>query len=164
MSDLDSRALEAQFLDQFLANWEDAIEDEAEDRRRQQRRTFPYVQSIAPLANGEPPRSSEFRNVRCRDISGSGFSFVVNEEPTFKNLVVVFGSRPNMLYMKAAVVHVTSHDAGGKTQYVVGCRYEGRMPADQVQLPRNAEAPTAAQLRQPMPAEAATDIRPRGQR
>ncbi|HEY2880993.1 MAG TPA: GAF domain-containing protein [Pirellulales bacterium] len=96
------------------------------DRRQRSRRSFPYVQMIAPMVDGQPPQDHQFRSVRCRDISPTGFSYLSTTPPDFQDLMVALGSDSTTTYLAARVMHATIVERDNKIAYVVGCRYLAR--------------------------------------
>jgi PAS domain S-box-containing protein len=101
------------------------------DRRVRTRRSFPYVQMIAPMVNGEMPPEHRFRPVRCRDISPTGFSFLSPTPPDFQDLMVALGGETTTTYLAARVMHATIVERDNKAAYIVGCRYLSRANADE---------------------------------
>ena len=98
------------------------------ERRRRQRRAFPYCQSIAPVLNGSLPKKEEFRHVECHNITAGGFAYVSEKPPESKQLVIALGSPPQLTYLIAQVVHTTPTTHNGKPAYLIGCSYTGRAP------------------------------------
>jgi len=108
-----------------LRNLRQQLEDPAnedEHHPRSDRRPFVYVQRIAPYASTLPDRAS-FREVMCRDISTSGFSFLSKLPPEFKQLVVELGVPPNAMYVIGRVARVERQP---DNNYVVGCKFTSR--------------------------------------
>lgn len=121
------------------------------ERRDASRGSFSATQRIAPLRGGRFPEDSEFVDVLCRDLSTSGFSFLLPTAPDFAALVAAFGTPPNMIYVAAEITHCTNvpihrsgmiedaddhatgtapHDADGRPQKpvaLVGCRFTKRL-------------------------------------
>ncbi|HZZ29479.1 MAG TPA: PAS domain S-box protein [Pirellulales bacterium] len=100
------------------------------DRRQRTRRAFPYVQKIAPLIPGTSPENHEYRSVRCRDISPTGFSFLSPTPPDFQDLIVALGADSTTTYLAARVMHATIVERDNKVAYIVGCRYLSRAEPD----------------------------------
>lgn len=98
----------------------------AGDRRISDRRTYACQQYIAPYINGNLPKQSEFRLVRCLDLSPSGFSFLTPHVPTSEYLVVALGSAP-YIFVSACVVHCTSQQYENRRMFLVGCRFVARI-------------------------------------
>ena len=109
------------------------------ERRSSPRRPYPYVQSIAAQPDAEvvPPAHSFFE-VRCRDISPDGFSFITYERPAFDRLVVSFGAAPSPILVSARVAHVTAMPSIEEGAYVVGCDYLGRIKNRATGEPENS--------------------------
>jgi hypothetical protein len=98
-----------------------------DDRRAALRRGFPHKQFVAPYHGGCLPSRVSFREVMCRDISATGFSFLSSQIPDFEALVVALGVAPNLTYMTARVVNrvqIADHPA---PLYRIGCRFSGRL-------------------------------------
>ena len=96
------------------------------ERRLELRRAYPTLQCIAPYDGQSIPELNRFQEVRCRDISSHGFSFFFDENPKFKQLVVVFGGGSSRILLIAEVRHISEFQRHGRTEYLVGCRYLGR--------------------------------------
>ena len=103
------------------------------DRRNGRRKGYEAMQWLAPYEPGRPIRRESFREVRCRDISLGGFSYLLLEKPDYDEVVVALGSYPNMTYVRAKVVHVAK-DTPTPDTYLVGCRFAERL-APQPQQP-----------------------------
>ncbi len=100
------------------------------DRRKQARRAYPYLQSIAPVDGDRLPELREFSEVRCHDISPCGFSFLAPSPPRHDHFVVAFGSPPSRIYLIAKVVHMNSYRHEAADMYLVGCQYTSRANYD----------------------------------
>lgn len=96
------------------------------EQRRSIRRSYHYVQRIAPLVGDRMPRPDQFFEVQCNDISAGGISFFLDKPPAFEHLVVALGREPALSYFAADVARVASIDRGGAKSYLVGCRFTGR--------------------------------------
>ncbi|MCA9267708.1 MAG: PAS domain S-box protein [Planctomycetales bacterium] len=97
------------------------------DRRARPRRSFQYLQRIAPQYGKALPPQSAFCERQCNDISSQGFSFVAPTEPDHQKVVVAFGVAPAVVYLLAEIRHSTPKTTDGRTQHIVGCRYLGRV-------------------------------------
>jgi PAS domain S-box-containing protein len=97
------------------------------EQRRSFRRQYRYRQSIAPITQGAMPSRREFFEVDCRDISASGIAFVLDHSPNFESLVVALGRYPAVKHFTARVVRVAQMEQDGRTRYLVGCRFLGRV-------------------------------------
>jgi len=74
------------------------------DRRCGSRRPFRLTQRIAPGYCWEVPPESAWIDVRCYDLAQGGFSFFLDEKPTFERLVARFHSAES-IYIAARVAH-----------------------------------------------------------
>jgi PAS domain S-box-containing protein len=97
------------------------------ERRTHDRRPYSCVQSIAPCIDGKLPERSQFRPVRCHDISPRGFSFLLTAPPDFDELIAAFGSAQSRLYLRGRVIHSSPFRHGGRNVLLVGCEYIGRV-------------------------------------
>jgi PAS domain S-box-containing protein len=97
------------------------------DRRTSQRKLFPYRQQVAPYENGIIPPRSSFTLARCWDISAGGISFLFDEPPRFKSLVVVLGGPGNEVLMSAEIVRLTEISEQDAKGVLVGCRFTGKL-------------------------------------
>lgn len=78
-------------------------EDMDGERRQSQRQAFLTTQRIAPYDGRRFPKEADFFEVRCRDLTGRGFSFLMDEQPYFTQLVAEFGEDPNVIYVVAEI-------------------------------------------------------------
>lgn len=102
-------------------------ETKGSERRAHGRRAYPYLQAVAPVNGDQLPDKRMFREVRCRDISRQGFSFLSPVRPEPKHVVVAFGSHPSLMYLLAEVVHVSPTEFNSCRVFHVGCRYVRRV-------------------------------------
>lgn len=79
--------------------------DESVERRTHERQPFQSIQRIAARRGLALPDESEFFEVRCHDLTGGGFSFLLTREPDFDSLVATFGTPPKAIYIAARVTH-----------------------------------------------------------
>jgi hypothetical protein len=68
------------------------------------RRVFRLTQRIAPGYCWEVPPESAWIDVRCYDLAQAGFSFFLDEKPSFERLVAMFRSA-EPIYVAARVNH-----------------------------------------------------------
>jgi diguanylate cyclase len=122
---VSARAEVAEVVRQQLAESEG--ERWCSDRRKQPRRRFVRIQSVAPLVDGRFPAAETFREVQCRDLTSSGFSFWLPAPPDFKSMVVALGTDGNVRYLTAEVAHATKMQQDGSVAYLVGGRFTGRI-------------------------------------
>jgi hypothetical protein len=79
-------------------------DDRPSERRRHQRQRFLGIQRLAPWDGCKFPAEDAFVEVPCYDLTRSGFSFFAHQRPSFEQLVVGFGQKPNLLYISAKPV------------------------------------------------------------
>jgi len=102
-------------------------EESASDRRgTQSRHDFHCMQLIAPVIDGRMPDQSMFRRVQCLDLSQNGFAYLSPEPPTEESLIVALGSVP-FTFLSAQVMHHRPIAQGSAIEYLVGCRFTGRL-------------------------------------
>ena len=94
------------------------------ERRKSERRPYPYVQLIAPVIGQQAPSPDAFEKILCHDISSGGFSFFAQKPPKTKRVVAAFGVPGSLTYLAAEIVHC--RHVVDKQMYLVGCRYLGR--------------------------------------
>jgi hypothetical protein len=126
-------------------------EEEPAERRGTVRHTFAATERIAPYRGGRFPDEGEFAEVRCHDLSQTGFAFFLPAPPDFTSLVVAFGTPPELIYAVAEVMHFSrvllhpsgvveevgdppegagarlSHGQAGRPMVLVGCRLVKRL-------------------------------------
>lgn len=118
-----------------------------DNRRNRDRKTYQCIQRLAPLVTGHTPALAEFQEVKCQDLSPGGFSFLCAQPPEHETYVVELGKPPVLIYVTARVVHVSELRADSLVQFLVGCRFTGRLPAEgdaarHPSLTTNGESPT----------------------
>jgi len=99
------------------------------EQRRAVRESFDGIQSIAPYGDGQPPDPADFRQVRCQDLSVNGVSYFDDEPPTFNRFLMVLGSNPAVC-MIGEVIRYTKVAGVDGPEFVIGCKFVGRAPAD----------------------------------
>lgn len=97
------------------------------NRRRSLRKEFPYIQLVGPMRAGKLPHADEFKEVRCRDISPTGFSYITKSPPDYQELVVALGAYPSQLYLTAQIMHVNRYRQEEQDLMLVGCAYTSRV-------------------------------------
>ncbi|MGH7138739.1 MAG: PilZ domain-containing protein [Pirellulales bacterium] len=97
------------------------------NRRGGDRNRYHCLQRIAPLVGEQVPPLAEFQEVACQDLSPGGFSFVCDDPPEFDNYAVELGKSPVLIYVTARVVHISELRRGPRVQFLVGCRFTGRL-------------------------------------
>jgi len=101
------------------------------DQRRSPRRAYRFRQGIAPMHDQQMPSSDEFFDVEFWDISACGFSFFMEQLPTFDTLLAALGRSPALSHFSARVMRVARMTQDDKTRYLVGCDF-----IDRVHLPK----------------------------
>ena len=96
------------------------------ERRKRPRRSYPYLQKIAPVIGGKLPDQDDFGNVQCNDIAAGGFAYFSDSAPPSDILVVALGVPPKVTYLTGKVAHSTKIRRNGRDQFVIGCNYTGR--------------------------------------
>ncbi len=79
-------------------------DDAGDERWGESRRPFRLTERIAPGYCWEVPPESAWIDVRCYDLAQGGFSFFLDEKPTFDRLVARFRSA-EPIYVAARVSH-----------------------------------------------------------
>ena len=97
-----------------------------DDLRTSPRHTFPYLQLVASVTDGNMPSVDDFHTVPCEDVSGSGIAFFLDEEPEAMEYVVALGTPQNRTYVCARVVQVRQVPDQGRVRYRVGCQFTHR--------------------------------------
>ena len=95
------------------------------ERRDGRRHSYRCIQSVAPMRAGRLPEASQFRPVRCVDLSAAGLSYLDDESPVASNLIVALGT-DNPVWMIAAVVRDEFVAVDGEHLHRVACRFTGR--------------------------------------
>lgn len=97
------------------------------DLRTSPRRRFPYMQKAAPMVGDKMPSPDQFTAIRCKDLSGGGIAVVLDKPPDFEHLVFALGIPPAVNHVTARVVRTQRVKRNGRTRYVVGCQFVGRL-------------------------------------
>lgn len=103
------------------------------EKRSSPRRQFKYHQLIAPIYGEQLPSPKKFFAVACEDISAGGIAFYLDWVPDFHKLVVALGKPPTLAYFSAEVVRYSKKHFGEKTMYLVGCRFNQRIPSSAIE-------------------------------
>ena len=96
------------------------LQDEPAERRANRRHRFPVVQRIAPCRGPRFPNDDEFVEVRCYDLTRTGFSFFLPMRPDFSSLVAAFGVPGQAIYVGAEVTRCDSVlvDSSGEVERI----------------------------------------------
>jgi PAS domain S-box-containing protein len=109
------------------ANGDRASAKSGADRRTSERKLFPYRQLVAPYEAGIIPPRDRFQSIRCWDISAGGISFLFDDRPSCRSLVVVLGGANGEVLMSAEIVRITELDEDDARGFLVGCRFSGKL-------------------------------------
>jgi hypothetical protein len=93
------------------------------EQRTSNRLSFRRTQRIAPYDGGPVPPDDAFYIVPFSDISQGGFSYLADNVPEYRTLVVAMQIHQQVVPMQARILH---HRKCGQ-QYVMGCQFEGRI-------------------------------------
>ena len=107
-----------------------------ENQRRYPRHPYPCKQRIAydnRLARFE---HLDFNLVQFYDISREGFSFLIRGLPRGDLIVAEVGQKPNLMYVRAKVAHVSPIQIEGTWMMLVGCHVTGRVQSETQPDPR----------------------------
>lgn len=101
------------------------------NRRRTRRRPCGIRLDISFPGHDQELEHSEFRTVRCRDLSSTGFSYWSNERPPANDLIVRFRLDDDEILVKTHVIHMTSPSNGAVGRFVIGCSFIERIGKQQ---------------------------------
>lgn len=96
------------------------------EQRSSNRLTFRQTQRIAPYSGGAMPPDDDFLTVPFSDISQGGFSYLTELVPEYRQLVVAMQIHDEVIPVQARIVN---HRRKG-AQYIIGCRFEGKIPSE----------------------------------
>jgi hypothetical protein len=90
---------------------------------------YPYskVQHAAPYSGDALPERSEFREVRCCNISKSGLAFIWQQPPDFEQVVVRLGPDARAIYLTARVVRSQPLNDDPAPAHLVACQSVDRV-------------------------------------
>ena len=95
----DVREEDIALFDQPIPGEDDA---DGEERRRGERRPFPYEQAVAPYVEGIVPPRDAFQFVQCHDIGSGGLTYFAVESPPYETLVISLGLSRAPILMAAS--------------------------------------------------------------
>ena len=81
------------------------LEGKPSERRGRPRHPFWAIQRVAPKIGCGVPAESEFFEVRCFDLSMTGFSFLLSSPPPFEAVVVALAEDSKVTYLTGEIVH-----------------------------------------------------------
>jgi hypothetical protein len=109
----------------LLADWP---RQGSRERRNRERLAFPAIQRIAACDGRGYPPTATFEEVQCHDLSSRGFSFLYPTPPSFTLLIALLsGVGTETLHMVAKVCHCREGFWNRERQFLVGCRFVGRI-------------------------------------
>lgn len=97
-----------------------------DERRVEERRQFGCVQLLAPYDGDTLPSQADFRQVQCRDVSPTGFSFLTYRQPNTNHVVVALGAVP-FKFFAAEIAHVSLAETESTQNFLVGCKFVQRL-------------------------------------
>jgi hypothetical protein len=97
------------------------------ERRREVREHSETRLRVGYARGAWTPSESDLMDVECQDLSRSGCAFWTVGTPDHDELLVVFGEAPNLVRIKARVIHwhVAAHNDRLRT--LVGCEFVERL-------------------------------------
>jgi hypothetical protein len=98
-----------------------------EEMRSSPRKNYRFNQRIAPMHGGLLPRTDEYFNVECNDISKGGVSFYLKRPPGCEQFAIMLGQKPMVTILVARVVYSREVDHDGHQMYLVGCQFIDRL-------------------------------------
>ena len=102
------------------------------NQRQFPRHPYPCKQRIA-YDNGRTRfEHLDFNLVQFHDISREGFSFLIRGLPRGDAIVAELGQKPNLMYVRAKVAHVSPIEHEGKWMMHVGCQVTARLQPEEI--------------------------------
>jgi hypothetical protein len=95
-------------------------EQSAADQRRARRHTYTCRQLVAPFDGNRLPRQDEFEWAMFNDVSETGISFLSENKPATKQLVVAVGPAPFSFLIVDVVRSAVRDDLEGHP-FHIGC-------------------------------------------
>jgi hypothetical protein len=84
------------------------------------------MQYVAPYLDGRFPDPSQFEQVRCHDLSLSGFSYLIENRPDYDQVIVALGTAP-LILMSARVTRQAPTMVEGQSCHIVECHFTARI-------------------------------------
>jgi PAS domain-containing protein len=97
------------------------------DTRAHERHSFHSAQQIAPIVDDATPSMEDFFTVTCLDLSVGGISFLLTAPPVTREYVVLLGTKPNYLHIRAEVRNCRPYQLGDQEYFRIGCRFTDRV-------------------------------------
>lgn len=97
------------------------------DRRYSRRFPFDSFQLAALCDGGAVPSIDRFKSIHCHDLSQGGFSYFSDIRPLSDEFVLLLQRGERKYCLKGRVVHSRPVDQDGRTRFLVGCKFTGRI-------------------------------------
>ena len=119
----------AKVVDKDFAEMEQNLSHEKsyEEMRSSPRKKYQFNQRIGPMHGGLLPRTDEYFNVECNDISKGGISFYLKRPPGCEQFAIVLGQKPKVTILAAKVVNTKEVEHDDQQMYLVGCQFIDRL-------------------------------------
>jgi hypothetical protein len=89
----------------------------------QNRRKSDNRQRIAPFVDGQFPDAEMFHAVDCEELSPQGFTFLVEERPSYDAVLLALGEERERSYTSASVKHCRNIGNEAAPMYRVTCQF-----------------------------------------
>lgn len=98
------------------------------ERRRHQRNAYACVRRVAAYDGFSSPLDGDYREVRCRDLSSGGISFLIPDRPPSGLLAIDLStSAQSPCVVAARVVHCQGMTGDSGAWCLVGCAFVKRL-------------------------------------
>jgi hypothetical protein len=102
-------------------------EQSFEAMRSSPRKKYQFNQRIGPMHGGLLPKTDDYFNVECNDISMGGISFYLKRPPGCEQFAIVLGQKPKITILAAKVVNTKEVEHDHRKMYLVGCQFVDRL-------------------------------------
>jgi hypothetical protein len=100
-----------------------------EDRRHERRIQCNLDLRVANYDGVMQPERMDYLAMQSRDISSTGISYFSPKPPDADTLVLMVGAYADAYYVTAQVVRCQEGFWNRRRQYIVGCVFDGQIPA-----------------------------------
>jgi len=108
--------------------YDETREESAELNPAQRRYHFTCTQRAAVWMPDEPyPLASDFRPVKCRNLSAAGISFLWPDKPEFDHVIMAIGPTGSPIYIAAEIVHSKAVFMFNEVGYLIDCKFKKRI-------------------------------------
>ncbi len=97
------------------------LEKPLADKRNSRRQSYICRQLVASFDGTRLPQQDEFEWAMFRDVSSTGISFLSENRPATKQLIVAVGPAP-FTFLVVETVRITKRDDLDNHPYHIGCR------------------------------------------